>query len=978
MERTDRRTLLKATAGLAAVGLAGCTNRPQPDPPLTTKWTTSRGDGRNSGANGDTTLLHTEFEPVWTQQDEGHESQSSGEAPFVFLTDSTAIGLYPDGSAVGYDLESGTVRWQTTAETAYEGGVLAGETLVAVGDGTLTAIGANDGRTRWRQPGTESITFSTALSAGESSLYGNRLTVYAGDADAGRVAVVDGASGDLRTVAQIEGIDRVSQPMVAAATETTLVVPGESAIAGVDPTADFQRVFHVETPVEGVPVYHYGLAVVPRDDQTIRAIDCTRDVTYRKTYVERETDGTRLLWETTLPSRLTGPGARSGTLIVYPTASGLVAVEAVTGRVQWSIETGQPRTPPVASRGLVYAVTDGGQLVVIDAQRGRQLPATETQLDAERLAINRSRLVGGVAADGPASTPAVTALTGSQAATGFEPIVSNLETANGMLTDRLVSAGDNEPLFEDRLVDVRPQPDFRDLELSEIGMDVTQRTEELTGLYDEGRLSFLLTRGLLERTAHFVGQLDHALAGTHRRTRLPETVAGSPRVGADRIDLPDLVTESGVMHSDEFDRYTDAGLSETQGYAAIRGLIRLAFALPWSKALKGARLLRYGDEAADAAQAARRIDYGQDIINVLRTNAVGRFARFVRALLDQLTTVGLEATLQLLEEKARLIDDMDRVPDWLTEAAEKLIEDAIEEGRYATERIEPDAERAVGAVILAAEGFQQFLTDITSVIVQTYADLMERRMELPSEQIDRLRSDEEADDDTEGPQHWYDGMTVGETLRAISENQAEITRLDELPGNHPQATAQTAITTDLTIWSMEVGHSVIDSLQFSLGPTIREFTAWAQETKYRLINEEAPVAARRLVSPDSADQLEERIRERNDAQEELVGYDQAELKGMAVGLAAQFGYEFFLEDPILAGTMLTAWFVGKSTSASVLGITADTAPEGQLLGEADSAAMIDPRAATLDPVLTDADGGIEDAERLFQVTQEFIDDRINE
>ncbi|MEV6504453.1 serine/threonine-protein kinase [Streptomyces prunicolor] len=227
------------------------------------------------------------------------------------------------------DPASGKVRWQKTVP-AYTGLADAGGMLLLThADGTVTAVDAASGATKWshRIPGQQAPYFTSFT--GDPSAY---ATSTSDDGANTRVTAVDPDTGAVRWDARLKG---TLKPVGTAG--------GSLYLLSVD------------------TVYASTKAVV------------------------RYTPGTGAVRRVTLPLALDqGHGTVRGNVVYVMGAGGsLVAVDMDARRQVWSLETAVLRgSTPVADGRQVYITAADGRLLAVDARAGKLVGQTPARLDS--------------------------------------------------------------------------------------------------------------------------------------------------------------------------------------------------------------------------------------------------------------------------------------------------------------------------------------------------------------------------------------------------------------------------------------------------------------------------------------------------------------------------------------------------------------------------------------------------------------------
>ncbi|MFF8728785.1 serine/threonine-protein kinase [Streptomyces sp. NPDC015171] len=240
---------------------------------------------------------------------------------------------YTDGGSrlAGLDPASGKDVWQRRLPAGTTVRYAGDTALLAAADGTVTAVDAATGATRWRGPvpGQGTASFAAFPDAGASA-YATRTSA---DGSSTRVSAVDPRTGRVRWDVRLRG---------------WLKPFGAQADGSL-----------------------YFLAV---------------DSGYGTREIVRYTPGTGATRRVALPAVLDGAHATVRGNVVYVLATGgsLDAVDMVSGRRLWHLETSVSRgSQPVAREGRVYFTASDGRLLAVDARKGRLIGQTPARLGAD-------------------------------------------------------------------------------------------------------------------------------------------------------------------------------------------------------------------------------------------------------------------------------------------------------------------------------------------------------------------------------------------------------------------------------------------------------------------------------------------------------------------------------------------------------------------------------------------------------------------
>ena len=332
-----------------ALTLAGaCGGQPMAEPPSDVP--TYRGDSARTGVMpgpGPTTAPPL----AWSFQAQGPIRSSPavvGKTVFVASTDGIVHALA---------IEDGTERWR--AELGADAGaasplVIDGRVVVGDRAGVIHALATETGAELWATPADGPIDGAAAAASGSVFVATETGASYA----------LDPRTGEVRWRAELPGgvahsVAATSDLVYASVSGGTLV-----ALRTLDGTSSWTaRV--ADDGNGGTPTVAGGLVFAPA------GLDAA-DPSNRALVVLDAADGTDR-WRRAAPTGdvIYAPAVRDGWAWIVAEDGSVVAVDAASGSIRWSVTTGAPNDAlPSVWRTMVFVATTGGTLLALDAETG--------------------------------------------------------------------------------------------------------------------------------------------------------------------------------------------------------------------------------------------------------------------------------------------------------------------------------------------------------------------------------------------------------------------------------------------------------------------------------------------------------------------------------------------------------------------------------------------------------------------------------
>lgn len=104
--------------------------------------------------------------------------------------------------------------------------------------------------------------------------------------------------------------------------------------------------------------------------------------------------GGKILWARELPAPATGSPVTRGTRILLPTAKGVQAFDLITGKPEphWEAPGDSASEQLMVDRSLLVTVTAGGELLLLDADNGRELARHPNAVPDSKPLVDRDRI----------------------------------------------------------------------------------------------------------------------------------------------------------------------------------------------------------------------------------------------------------------------------------------------------------------------------------------------------------------------------------------------------------------------------------------------------------------------------------------------------------------------------------------------------------------------------------------------------------
>jgi MYXO-CTERM domain-containing protein len=380
---------VSAHAGRATVSLGFNACDPSAAPPAGPDWSQVGGGPDHAGARD--RELAPPLASRWTTAIGGHVLQAAPAIArgLVYLT-ATDQGNGSTGGVVALDLATGAIRWRATTPLQVRGGVaVSGNTVAAAQiDGTVLGFDADTGELRWRRElGTGLVPQAAAIFAPPAADAGDFLI-----GNQRRLAAISATEGGM-----VWSVDPVPQGQDSQALSAVAIRDGAAfgvfnrAFGGVSAwdRATGGKLWRFEGPlttaINASPIVAGGLVYVVNGMDDVFALDATSGALHWQIRL----DPTGFDWGN---ATVGAPAVANNVLVVPTLYRDLVALDATTGFELWRF-AGMPglvrathyrgareagfESSPVITGDIVWAADTAGVLSALDLHNGSLLWQTD-------------------------------------------------------------------------------------------------------------------------------------------------------------------------------------------------------------------------------------------------------------------------------------------------------------------------------------------------------------------------------------------------------------------------------------------------------------------------------------------------------------------------------------------------------------------------------------------------------------------------